>query len=200
MRALLIKAYPIRRRIPCVISDVHQVLRKSLCPTGLYTDDNRSRGCTFGTNCCGQNIPLSEYYVAVYRNPNYLGCYEPPIPGTQIAVAQTATAYSVQQTYPNACFQTVAPVTVTTNKVSLTSTGAIVVTTMPPAVLWGNKTYPQYEYLGCYLPLSIPGFGTGITTTSFAAGVGSVTDCMTFCNAAGSPYMATFVLIAPRVL
>lgn len=137
--------------------------------------------------------------MAVYRNPDYLGCYEPPMPGVQVVAVGSASGY--QQTYPGTCFQTVAAVTATTSRGSATSTGAIIVTTSPPKVLWGSATYPQFEYLGCFLPLSIPLTGTGIYTT-LTTTAGTVTDCMLFCGTAGgaggTTYMATSLIFLTK--
>ncbi|KAF8852351.1 hypothetical protein BDZ45DRAFT_749752 [Acephala macrosclerotiorum] len=161
-----------------------------------YGCTSGTAGCTFGTNCCGHST-ASEYYAAVYRNPNYLGCYEPPYPGTQIAAVATNGATQYQQTYPNACFQTVVSGTSTaTSRGSATSTGILIITTTPPQLIWNTPTYPQYEYLGCYLSQSIPQ-GPGVYQTAITFS-GTFTDCMVFCSTAGpssssTAFMATFI-------
>lgn len=103
----------------------------------------RAGTCTVGSNCCGSSV-----YYSVYRNPNLVGCYEPAIPGTQLA----GTA-----TYPVACFSTVYTQTIVPTRIYVLAnpSGTYYPTnTAPGQYDWSLSVYgmPQYEYLGCYKP------------------------------------------------
>jgi hypothetical protein len=126
--------------------------------------------CTVGINCCGNSI-----YYSVYRNPELLGCYEPPIPGTQIAAA----------TYPVACFSTVAcSNTVATSKVySLPNPVSMTFTptaTPPRQHYWTLPGYSNYNYLGCHGNTTLKSINA--TTTSFMTPL----LCAAICETAGT--------------
>jgi hypothetical protein len=131
--------------------------------------------CTVGLNCCGNSI-----YYAVYRNPDLLGCYEPPIPGTQLL----GTA-----TYPVACFSTVFPQTVaTTRSYVLPNPVAVYVPTATPARQhsWVLSGYPQYTYIGCY--------NVGSLTIKNATNTTTMTPllCAAYCNTGNAGAATTF--------
>jgi len=102
-----------------------------------------------GTNCCGDVTQGSSIY-AVYRNPDFTGCYEPPVPGTSIAG---------NGNYPVACYSTWSTSSVTriapaTNTVS----GEVVIHTKPPGAPYGGVTgFTQYELLGCWPSTALTG-------------------------------------------
>ena len=112
---------------------------KSISDIWELTNPCRST-CTVGSDCCGRSI-----YYAVYRNPNLLGCYEPPIPGTSLI----GTA-----TYPVACFSTVYTQTIQPTKVFVNPnpTGVFNPWSTPPRQYdWTISTSgSSFEYLGCY--------------------------------------------------
>lgn len=144
------------------------ICKMYLCKTYDLIDSYRAGSCTVGSNCCGNSV-----YYAVYRNPNLVSCYEPAIPGTQLA----GTA-----TYPVACFSTVYSQTITPTRVYVVpnpSGIASPTSTSPGQYEWSMSNFglPQFEYLGCYSP------GTINVAKSVANNSMMPSMCASYCSA-----------------
>ncbi|KUJ23722.1 uncharacterized protein LY89DRAFT_726786 [Mollisia scopiformis] len=129
-----------------------------------------------GTRWC--NV-TGGIWFAFYRNPNYLGCYEPPILGI--------TPPPVENIYSSAyCFPSNYPPGTTSKTLPSFTSGAITVNTqIPAAQVWVSPQYPQYTYLGCYGNGSIFLDFTNMTQTPTDTTMLRVEDCMQYCSGAG---------------
>lgn len=178
--------YAVSRTVECVCGvsftrRIYQLLPDSAttsqcnynCATGL-----QDGSCTLGQNCCGSGTTY-----AYYRNPNFLGCYEPPIPGTRIGSA----------TYPAACFTSVQTHTISTMRSLSTGTSTVgypVIATTPNSHPWGFPAYPQYNYMGCFSNATLQPPIIANATSGGTYSMHVAEDCMAFCAAAGTTYAA----------
>jgi hypothetical protein len=151
--------------------------------------------CSMGFDCCGYGANR----MAVYRNPDLLGCYEPPMPGP---------TNDGESLYPQPCRATyTCPVKAVTRSPwagvsSGTGTTALmnIVATAAPQAVFGNASHPNYVYIGCYTPGSL-------TSVFFSGPMGHVTGfnqygggneygCQEICSkaksGAASQYAAVF--------
>jgi hypothetical protein len=148
-----------------------------------FLSDNPCRNtCTLGSNCCGNSI-----YYAVYRNPNLLGCYEPPIPGTSLI----GTA-----TYPVACFSTVYSQTITPTRIYNNPDPSGVYTPTATAPRQYDWTINTFEYLGCYAPGTMNVVGTpSVVNTNNPKGCASQCSAFPFFSIAWADGLKKKVLV-----
>lgn len=146
-----------------------------------------------GQNCCGNSI-----YYAVYRNPDFLGCYEPPIPGPKLPGIAT---------YPVACFSTPYAQTNPTSRNTAFSYNPqyqtilhpFTMTNIPGSYPWATTAYPQYNYLGCYSNDTQAGqvyysfAGIGNEGPGIPSGTANITFCFQQCAKQNGGLGSTYV-------
>lgn len=123
----------------------------------------------------------------MYRNPNLLGCYEPPIPGTSLI----GTA-----TYPVACFSTVYSQTITPTRIYNNPDPSGVYTPTATAPRQYDWTINAFEYLGCYAPGTMNVIGTpSVVATNNPKGCASQCSAYPFFSIAWADGLKKKVLV-----
>jgi hypothetical protein len=111
-----------------------------------------------GFDCCGVRASGAEFYT-VWRNPEFLGCYEPPPLGQGVATGNSflqgcfSTNKCPTQAVTYSPWTPAGTLALGTNGYS-TQVISTVATSAPQAV-FGNASHPTYQYIGCYSAGSI---------------------------------------------